>query len=72
VRNIKPPPILSKKIEVTKESFPLKVSIDYEKDITPEGKELYREWTSGYYYYHRFIMITINIIIIITSTVYYY
>ena len=47
VRNVKPPPVLSKRIPVTSASFPLKFTISSDADSTPEGVALMRSWTSG-------------------------
>lgn len=54
VRNIKAPPILSKRIplsaletESIDRLFPLSIAIDSSQDSTPEGISLQRDWTSG-------------------------
>ena len=54
VRNIKAPPILSKRIplsaletESIDRLFPLNIAIDSSQDSTPEGISLQRDWTSG-------------------------
>ena len=45
--NAKPPPILSKRIEVASSQFPVEVTIDDSLDSTLEGKQLEKKWKSG-------------------------
>lgn len=47
VRNIKDPPILTKRLAPVAASFPQDFSLSAEADSTPEGKALLKEWQSG-------------------------
>ena len=47
VRNIKPPPVLTKRIPVTPSSFPYKYTLNSDFDSTPEGAQTYSTWSSG-------------------------
>ena len=58
VRNIKAPPVLSKRIALTdldptkqlNEIFPMKVIVESTVDSTAEGLALLKDWSSGIYY----------------------
>ena len=45
VRNVKPPPILSKRI--TGMTFPYAATLDSDDDCTPEGKQILDQWTNS-------------------------
>ena len=52
VRNIKAPPVLSKRIQIDfpvrdVSLFPYPIQIDFTKDVTPEGIAISKEWQSG-------------------------
>jgi hypothetical protein len=55
VRNIKAPPVLSKRIALTefdsekqlKDIFPMKIVVESPADSTPEGLALIKDWSSG-------------------------
>ena len=58
VRNIKAPPVLSKRIALTEldstkqleDIFPMKIIVDSTADSTAEGLALMKDWSSGEYY----------------------